>query len=137
MKTDKKSLTLLLVTWILSIFIVNWVSAYKWDPNIEGPNYSPERHEDMLNAFDTNDYNSWIKLMDWRWRVTEVINEENFSKFVEAHNLALEGNIEWANAIREELGLWLWQWKWNKQWKWRWKSMWNWNRNNGNCVYNN
>jgi hypothetical protein len=139
MKTDKKSLIMLLATWVLSIFIITWVSAYKWDPTVQGPSYTPERHEDMLNAFETNDYDAWSNLMEWKWRVTEVINEDNFSKFVEAHNLALQGDLEWSKEIREELGLWLWQWKWNKQWRWRWQGMWNWNRwaNNGNCVYNN
>ncbi len=38
-------------------------------------------------------------------RVTEVVTEENFSKFVEAYELAEQGNIEEANVIRSEIGL--------------------------------
>lgn len=79
--------------------------AYKGDPAVQGPYYSQERHEAMTDAFESNDYASWKELMGNKGRVTQLINEENFSLFAEAHKLALEGKTDEAKAIREELGL--------------------------------
>ena len=79
--------------------------AYRGDPTVKGPNYTEERHEAMLKAFENNDYNSWKSLMRGRGRVSQVINESNFPKFSQAHRLMLEGNIEEAKKIRNELGL--------------------------------
>jgi len=81
------------------------VLAYRGDPNVQGPNYSPERHEAMTKAFENNDYNSWKELMQGKGRVTQVVNEGNFARFAEAHKLALEGKTEEAKSIRAELGL--------------------------------
>ncbi|MBU2524508.1 hypothetical protein KKG71_04925 [Patescibacteria group bacterium] len=72
----------------------------------QGNNYSTERHEDMMEAFETNDYAAWSKLMSGKnARVLDVITEENFGRFVEAKKLMDEGKIEEAKAIKEELGL--------------------------------
>ena len=79
--------------------------AYRGDPAVQGPNYSVERHTAMLNAFQNNDYQAWKGLMQNQGRVTQVITEANFVKFVEAHNLALQGKTAEAQKIREELGL--------------------------------
>jgi hypothetical protein len=81
------------------------VDAYRGDPTVKGPNYSEERHTLMQKAFETNDYNAWKNLMQNRGRATQVINENNFSKFSEAHKLALSGDLEGAQKIRQELGL--------------------------------
>lgn len=82
------------------------VLAYQGDVNLKGPNYSPERHEAMNQAFEKNDYNAWKKLMEGKnSRVTQVINEKNFAKFAQAHKLQLEGKTDEANKIRIELGL--------------------------------
>ncbi|MDD3487415.1 MAG: hypothetical protein PHF35_03505 [Candidatus Moranbacteria bacterium] len=80
-------------------------SAYRGDPSEKGPNYDPQRHEEMQKAFDDNDYDKWKELMQNRGRVTEVVNEGNFSRFSEMHKLMLEGKTDEANAIRSELGL--------------------------------
>ncbi|MFA6160007.1 MAG: hypothetical protein WC678_02875 [Parcubacteria group bacterium] len=82
-----------------------YVSAYQGDLNIKGPNYTTERHTAMTKAFENNDYNAWKELMAGRGRATQVINEGNFSRFAEAHKLALEGKTEEAKKIRAELGL--------------------------------
>lgn len=79
--------------------------AYRGDPTIKGPNYTEERHQEMTTAFENNDFNSWKNLMNGKGRVTQVINEQNFSRFAEAHKLALEGKLEEAKQIRQELGL--------------------------------
>jgi hypothetical protein len=74
-----------------------------------GPNFSPERHASMTAAFDANDYASWKKLMEQNQRggkhVLQVVNEQNFAKYSEAHKLMLEGKTAEANTIRQELGL--------------------------------
>jgi len=87
------------------ILVSNPVEAYQGDPNVQGPNCTGERHEAMTQAFDNNDYNAWKELVNGRGRVSEVITEENFSQFAEAHRLALEGKTEEAAQIRQELGL--------------------------------
>ena len=79
--------------------------AYRGDPSVQGPEYSVERHEAMTQAFDSNDYQAWKEQMEGRGRVTEVITEENFARFAEAHRLALAGDTEGAAQIRAELGL--------------------------------
>lgn len=82
--------------------------AYRGDYSQKGPNYSDERHTEMEKAFENNDYNAWKELMDQnqrQGRVMSVINEENFSKFAEAHRLAEEGKYSEADQIRADLGL--------------------------------
>jgi len=80
-------------------------SAYQGNPSVKGPNYTPERHEAMTKAFENKDYTAWASLMQGKGRATQVINKDNFGKFVEAHNLALEGKTDEAQKIRQELGL--------------------------------
>ena len=43
--------------------------------------------------------------MQNKGKVTQVITEANFAKFVEAHNLTLQGKTVEAQKIRQELGL--------------------------------
>jgi hypothetical protein len=69
-----------------------------------GPNYTPERHEQMLKAFENKDYNAWKNLMGNRG-AANIVTEQNFPRFTEMHNLMLEGKYEQANVIRKELGL--------------------------------
>lgn len=88
-----------------AILAPTMVSAYRGDVSVQGPNYSEERHQAMTNAFENNDYEAWKTQMAGRGRVIEVINEENFPRFAEAHRLSLAGQTEEAMAIREELGL--------------------------------
>ncbi len=79
--------------------------AYQGNPNTKGPNYSVERHDAMLKAFQNNDYDAWKNLMQGRGRITQIINKDNFSKFAQAQQLALEGKTAEAQKIRAELGL--------------------------------
>ena len=81
------------------------VSAYQGDYTQKGPNCTPERHEAMEQAFENNDYQAWADLMEGKGRVTQVIAQDNFARFSEAHRLAQEGNYDAADAIRQELGL--------------------------------
>lgn len=80
-------------------------NAYRGDYTQKGPNCTEERHTQMEQAFNNNDYNAWKELMNGRGRVTQVINEGNFARFAEAHKLAKAGNYDEADKIRQELGL--------------------------------
>ncbi len=104
---NKKSTLLGTTALVLGALIMSptIIGAYQGDPNVQGPNCTPERHEAMEQAFDNNDYNSWKELMSGKGRVSQVITEENFARFSEAHKLAQEGKIEEAKQIRQELGL--------------------------------
>lgn len=90
---------------ISGVLVAPAVEAYRGDPNVQGPNYSPERHEQMTKAFQSNDYNAWKELMNGRGRVTQVVNKDNFAKFAQAHKLMLEGKKDEAAKVRAELGL--------------------------------
>lgn len=83
----------------------NLVDAYRGDPSVEGPDCTAERHEAMTAAFANNDYSAWQELMTGKGRVAEVVNEGNFARFAQAHQLAEECKVEEAKQIRTELGL--------------------------------
>ncbi|MFA6294899.1 MAG: hypothetical protein WC666_00555 [Candidatus Paceibacterota bacterium] len=103
----KTTLGLAVLALVLGVTVISTGSAlaYKGDPKVQGPNYSAERHTAMLKAFENKDYTAWKKLMQNQGRVSKVITEANFAKFVEAHNLALQGKTAEAQKIRQELGL--------------------------------
>ena len=99
---------------MMALFVVGMVlsagavSAYRGDYSTEGPNFTPERHEEMQQAFEDMDYESWYNLMteDGRHpRVVDVVNEDNFDLFIQAHDAGTSGDAETAAAIRAELGL--------------------------------
>lgn len=79
--------------------------AYKGQADATGPNCSPERHTAMEKAFENNDYAAWKNLMQGKGRVTQIINEQNFSQFAQMHKLNIEGKTDEASKIRKELGL--------------------------------
>jgi hypothetical protein len=59
----------------------------------------------MTAAFDTANYDAWVALMEGKGRVTQVVTADNFSTFVEAHKLAVAGDIEGSKALKATLGL--------------------------------
>lgn len=79
--------------------------AYRGDMSVQGPNYSYERHEAMENAFETANYEAWKSLMQGKGRVTQIVNEKNFSEFARAHILFKEGKKDEAASILKSLGL--------------------------------
>lgn len=90
---------------MVGAFAVSSAMAYQGDYSEKGPEYSPERHVAMTEAMENNDYQAWSELMAGRGRITQVINEENFAQFAEAHRLGEAGDIAGADAIRQELGI--------------------------------
>lgn len=88
-----------------ALMLTKSVIAYRGDYTQKGPDCTPEKHEAMEQAFENNDYQAWKELMNGKGRVGEIVNEDNFARFSEAHRLAEEGKYEEADQIREELGL--------------------------------
>lgn len=103
MKKSNKVLVGSLAIAMIGVFTVSSVMAYQGDYSKKGPEYSPERHSAIREAMNSNDYETWSKLMANRGRITQVINEENFAQFAKAHELAHNGDLEGADAIRQEL----------------------------------
>ena len=104
-----KKITLGLGTLVIALGVtgvgMGTVLAYKGNPAVKGPNYSIERHDAMTKAFINKDYNAWKNLMQGKGRVSQVVNKDNFAKFAEAHQLALQGKTTEAQKIFQELGL--------------------------------
>ena len=75
------------LTGIAVLALATPVFAYKGNPEIQGPNYSPERHEAMEVVFEKGDYQGWLKLMEGKaLRLKEVVNSEaKFKEFAKAH----------------------------------------------------
>ena len=107
MKTSTKLYSGLLGITLVAVSVVtaSTASAYQGDPAVQGPDHSPERHEAMEQAFETNDYEAWKELMNGKGRVTQVVTADNFHRFAEAHALAENGQLDESKAIRAELGL--------------------------------
>jgi len=101
----KKIVSTLAVVGVIGLMAANSALAYQGDYTQKGPNCTPERHEAMTAAFANQDYNAWQELMTGKGRVAQVVNESNFNRFAEAHQLALNGDYEGADTIRKELGL--------------------------------
>ena len=103
--TKTKILTGLSLLTLTGLMIVPVTNAYRGDPNVQGPNYAVERHAEMTQAFENNDYDAWKAQMQDRGRVTQAVNEGNFARFAKARSLAQEGKLDEAKQIRQELGL--------------------------------
>lgn len=96
-----------LTALVVSTGFISGVAAYHGDPEAQGPNYSPERHDAMVASIDSGDYDAWVEARGEKGngRIMDVVNEDNFSRFVEMRELQLAGDKEGANEIRAELGL--------------------------------
>lgn len=76
--------------------------------SMTGRNFDSERHAQMQEIFETTDFTTWKDLISKTPRgesLLEVVNEDNFSKFVEMQKLLRSGDRAGAEAIRAELGL--------------------------------
>ncbi len=108
MKTSK------IIMAVMALFVISILSlsvfAYRGNPLEKGPNYNEEVHQQLQAALEAKDYEAWIKIREennlpMKGRIFQVINADNFDKFVELHNAMLSGDTETANRIRAELGL--------------------------------
>lgn len=65
-----------------------------------GMKFNPEKREAIKVALEAGDYNAWLEAVGEDSPLAGKINEDNFSRLVEAHNL-----MEQAREIFEELGI--------------------------------
>mgnify|MGYP006863451151 CR=1 FL=1 len=67
------------------------------------------RQTEMQEIMESGDYNAWKVLHEEResnrLNILDIINEDNFDKMVEMHNLRQAGDYEGARNIADELGL--------------------------------
>lgn len=63
-----------------------------------------ETHDAIEAAIEANDYNAFIVASEGL-PISEQITSENFSRFIEAHNLRESGDIYGAREIMNELGI--------------------------------
>ena len=102
-----KKLKIALPIAALALLItVGTVYAYQGDTEGTRPNFDPEKKAEMQQqkeavhqAIEDGNYQAWAELVEGR-PIAEVINEDNFDRFVEMHQLKKQ-----AKEIVEELGL--------------------------------
>jgi len=84
------------LTGIAVLAIATPALAYKGNPEVQGPNYTPERHEAMEVVFEKNDYHGWLKLMEGKAiRLKEVITSQaKFEEFAQARQLGTESLVK-------------------------------------------
>ena len=90
-------------------FTTSDADAYRGDYTQVGPNHTEEKEARMTEIFESKDYDAWVEIMSEDGRTPGVLNKidtaEKFETFVEAKELAQEGNTQEANQKRAELGL--------------------------------
>jgi hypothetical protein len=62
----------------------------------------------IKSTIESKDYESWLELMKedtHSAKMLEKINADNFSKFQEMLNAKMNGDLETAKSIAQELGL--------------------------------
>ena len=79
-------------------------NAYQGDPTVAGPNYMLERHAVITQALNSQDYVAWQEAMAGR-PIADKVSQEDFSKFTQAWQLAQDGKLDEARALRQEIGL--------------------------------
>ncbi len=106
-KRTNKALMSFGIFGVIALLGMSMVFAYQGDPNVQGPNFSEERHEAMQEAFDNLNYQDWYDLMtenERHPRIVDVITAENFDEFVEARNDGPDALKEFRNSLGLGLG---------------------------------
>lgn len=80
------------------------VLAYRGDASVKGPNYTEERHNTNVTAFEKGDYKSWAANMSGRG-ATRFVTEANFKEFATAQLASQKGDNTLLNAFRTKYGM--------------------------------
>ena len=80
------------------------VLAYRGDSTVKGPNYTEERHNTNIAAFQNGDYKAWAANMAGRG-AARFVNESNFSEFAKAQIASQKGDNSLINAFRTQYGM--------------------------------
>jgi hypothetical protein len=107
---NKNILIGLVAIFVISIASLGLGLAFRGNPEVKGPNYDLEVHEQLEQAMQKGDYDAWMQIREdnnlpTKGRMFQVINAENFDLYVEMHNAMLSGDTAKADEIRQELGL--------------------------------
>jgi hypothetical protein len=107
---NKNILLGMLAIFVISVASLGLVIAYRGNSQVQGPNYDVDVHEQLEAAIEAGDYNAWVQIREdnnlpMRGRMFQVINAENFDKYVELHEANTAGDTAKADAIKAELGL--------------------------------
>ncbi len=62
-----------------------------------------EEIEEILETFENDDYEAWKKITGENKAVTKIINKKKFEKFIQARQLARQGNYDQALKLTEQL----------------------------------
>ena len=104
MNTLKRFATAGLATLAILVAITVGTSADEADENLaKGPKFNSENHQAVMEAVENCDYDDWYNALTKDGNeppILEYINEGNFARFCEMHDLRMQ-----AQAIAEELGL--------------------------------
>jgi hypothetical protein len=106
MRSKKMLIMSGLTALVLGLGISSSAIAYQGDFSKDGLNSDFEAQ--ITEVMTNRDYAGWKDLMAekvGKSKMVEVINKNNFPKFVKAWKLAHEGRIKEANTIRRELSL--------------------------------
>jgi hypothetical protein len=108
-KMEKKIIGLFAII-TLALAGITGVMAYRGDFSVKGPNYNEEIHEQLETAIENNNYGEWIRIREennlpTNGRIFQILNQDNFHKFVQLHEANQNGDTETVNEIRTELGL--------------------------------
>jgi len=80
------------------------VFAYRGDATVKGPNYTEERHNTNVTAFQKGDYKSWVANMSGRG-ATRFVTESNFKEFATAQLASQKGDNTLLNVFRVKYGM--------------------------------
>ena len=80
------------------------VLAYQGNAAVKGPNYTEERHNTNVTAFQKGDYKSWAANMNGRG-ATRFVTEANFKEFANAQIASQKGDSTLLNAFRAKYGM--------------------------------
>ncbi|MFA5211169.1 MAG: hypothetical protein WC414_01525 [Patescibacteria group bacterium] len=67
--------------------------------------FDREQIEKVQEAIQNQDYDAWITAEGSDSKIAEKITKENFSRFIEMHELLKNKNFDEAKIIAEELGI--------------------------------
>ena len=89
---------------LVAVSSITPVLAYRGDATVKGPNYTEERHNTNVAAFQKGDYEAWAANMAGRG-ATRFVNKSNFSEFAKAQVASQKGDSTLLNAFRAKYGM--------------------------------
>lgn len=89
---------------MVAVKSVTPVLAYKGDAAVKGSNYTEQRHQTNMTAFQNSDYKTWVANMQGRG-VVRFVNESNFAEFAKAQVESQKGDNTLINAFRIKYGM--------------------------------